>query len=231
MTRVVVAGEDNLAKKRLAKFLKQLRGKATQRQFAKQLGTSYTALQDWEKQIRLPNNESLKRIAQLKGWTHEELVRHVFCPDTPPEIANTDLLETIVAYVQHLSPTQMQTLSDYLKAQLGELPNVTKNIERCLSGKQKHNLHLLLRASLKVQDLTEAVERSGIEPGLFTDVFLRDDENRVVRYEELEQFSSLCCQIIQWTAQLPEVNPNQTYLGQTELLFNDLSEKNRAVVS
>lgn len=108
----------------------------------------------------------------------------------------------------------------------------TKKMEGCLNNKQKHNLHLLLRASLKEQDPVEAIKQSGIEPGLFTDIFLRDDENRTVWYEELEKFSGLCCQVIRWrAAQLPEIDPNQTYTDQTELLFNDLFGDDRTSIN
>ncbi len=222
---VLVIVDDKLARKHLAKLLKELRGNSTQRQFAKQLGTSYTALQDWEKQICLPNDKNLKRIAQLKGWTQEELVLYISRPDAQLGSVGDDSLEKIAAHVQNLSLAQIRKLSDYLKAQLGELPDAQEtSMERQLGNKQKHTLHLLLRASLKGQDPFEAMEQSGIEPGLFTDVFLRDNENRVVLFEDLEKFSRLCCRVIRWrAAQLPEIDRSQTYTGKTELLFNDLS--------
>jgi hypothetical protein len=94
-----------------------------------------------------------------------------------------------------------------------------------LNQYQKHNLHLLLRASLKKSNPIEAMERIGIDPALFTDIFLRADKNREVSYEELERFSHLCCWVIEWRAnQLPEVDCNRTYAGQTKLLLNDLSK-------
>jgi transcriptional regulator with XRE-family HTH domain len=225
MTILVTAGDDKLAKERLAKFLKGLRGHATQREFAKLLGTSYTAVQDWEKEIRLPKNENLKRIAQVKGWTYEQLMRHIFHPGAQSEAIGDDPLEIIIAQVRNLSPAQMQTLSDYLKVQLNELQNFQEKSMRCdLSNNQKHNLHLLLKASLKGQNLMEAMEQAKIEPEVFTDVFLRNDKNRVIGYEDLEKFSGLCCQVIQWRInQLPEIDCHQTYAGKTELLFNDLA--------
>jgi hypothetical protein len=95
------------------------------------------------------------------------------------------------------------------------------NLSQC----QKHNLHLLLRASLKNSNPIEAMERIGIDPALFSDIFLRVEQNREVSYKELERFSHLCCWVIQWEAnQLPEVDCNRTYAGQTDLLLNDLSK-------
>jgi hypothetical protein len=96
-------------------------------------------------------------------------------------------------------------------------------MDAALNNHQKHNLHLLLRASLKKSNPIEAMERIRIDPALFTDIFLRADKNREVSYEELERFSHLCCWVIRWRAsQLPEVDSNRTYAGQTELLLNDL---------
>jgi hypothetical protein len=93
-----------------------------------------------------------------------------------------------------------------------------------LNDRQKHNLHLLLRASLKKRNPFEAMERVGIDPALFADIFLRCEQSREVGYEELERFSHLCCWVIQWRAnQLPEVDCNRTYAGQTDSLLNDLS--------
>jgi hypothetical protein len=95
------------------------------------------------------------------------------------------------------------------------------NLSQC----QKHNLHLLLRASLKKSNPIEAMERIGIDPALFSDIFLRAEQNRELSYEELEKFSYLCCWVIRWEAnQLPEVDYNRTYAGQTNLLLNDLSK-------
>jgi transcriptional regulator with XRE-family HTH domain len=78
MTVFIFAAEDGFAKKNLAELLKILRNNDTQRQFAKRLGTSYTSVQNWEKQIRLPSEKNLQRIAQLQGWTYEKLVVYLF---------------------------------------------------------------------------------------------------------------------------------------------------------
>ena len=229
---LVTSGDDRVAKERLAQLIKDLRGQITQREFARRLGTSYTAVQDWEKQIRLPSDKNLKRIAELKGWSQAELVRYIFCPDTPLEMENIDPVEGIIAQVQELSQEQMQRLMDYLNAHLSATwKGGEETMRRCLSDQQKHNLHLLLRASLKNQSPTEAMVQIQIDPPLFTDIFLRNDKNRVVTYEDLEKLSSLCCQVIQWTgSQLPKIDRTKTYAGKTDVLFDDLAKGNRAEI-
>ncbi|NJN87418.1 MAG: helix-turn-helix transcriptional regulator [Leptolyngbyaceae cyanobacterium SL_7_1] len=225
MVVLVSQGNEDLAKERLAQLIKELRGQKTQREFAKLLGTSYTAVQDWEKQIRLPKERNLKLIAQLKGWTHEELLCHLFLPNPRPETTLTNSLKILIAQIQGLSPLEMQELRDYLNTQLDQVKNAKESsMNAYLNDKQKHNLHLLLRASLKYQSPTEAMVRTGIDPELFTDIFLRNDQSRVVDYKSLEQLSSLCCRVVAWRAdQLPEVDCNQTYVGEPELLFKTLA--------
>jgi transcriptional regulator with XRE-family HTH domain len=223
MAIFIIATEETLAKRHLAELLRELRGSETQRQFAKRLGTSYTSIQDWEKQIRLPSEKNLQRIAQLKGWTYEELILFLFGNDAQSAIATTEPLKIIMACVPKLSPAQRQELSDYFTSKIDNILDLKAKIAYNLSNHQKHNLHLLLRASLKQQDPLEAIEQAGIEPELFADIFLRDDRNRKVGYKELEQFSHLCRQVIQWRGeQLPEVDPHQTYSGKIDALFDAL---------
>jgi transcriptional regulator with XRE-family HTH domain len=228
----MISGDDKLARARLSELLRELRGSSSQREFAKLLGTSYTAVQDWEKQIRFPKEHNLKRIAKLKGWTQEKLVRHLFLPDEQHETSAVDPLEAILAQIPNLSSVQMQVLHSHLNAQLVAIQSLKEvPMRRTLSDKQKHNLHLLLRASLKDQSPTEAVSKLQLDPGLFTDIFLRDDKNRVVDYEALERLSELCCRVVEWRGNsLPKVDSCQTYLGQTELLFIDLANGDKAII-
>lgn len=94
-----------------------------------------------------------------------------------------------------------------------------------LDNHQKHKLHLLLRASLKNSNVVEAIEKIALDPALFADIFLRNDKNREVSYEELEKLSYLCCLVIDWRdRQLPQVDCNRTYLGQVDLLLDELSK-------
>jgi transcriptional regulator with XRE-family HTH domain len=224
MAIFIVATEDTLAKQNLAELLRELRGSETQRQFAKRLGTSYTSIQDWEKQIRLPSEKNLQRIAQSKGWTYEELILFLFGNDARSAIATTEPLKIIMACLPKLSSTQRQQLSDYLTSKTDNILDTKAKIAYDLNNHQKHNLHLLLRASLKQQDPLEAMEQAGIEAELFADIFLRDEQNREVGEKELEKFSHLCHRVIQWRDdQLPEVDPHQTYSGKIDALFEDLT--------
>jgi len=226
MVVFVSQGNDELAKERLAQLIKELRGQKTQREFAKLLGTSYTAVQDWEKQIRLPKDKNLERIAQLKGWTYDELVYYLFPSNRRSETTSSKPLEILIAHIQSLSLVEMRKLSDYLNTQISRVENARgKSMSPYLSDQQKHNLHLLLRASLKQQSPTEAMARAEVDPELFTDIFLRNDKNRVIDYESMKKLSSLCCRVIQWRAdQFPEVDLSQTYLDEPELLFLALAE-------
>jgi transcriptional regulator with XRE-family HTH domain len=225
MAIFVTSGNDHLAKERLAQLLKELRGQSTQREFAKLLGTSYTALQDWEKEIRLPRENNLRRIAQLKGWTQDELLDHLFSALPQPNDALTDPLEAIYTQVHTLTAQQKQRLRDCLNVQLGYIQTAGEaDMGRFLDDKQKHNLHLLLRASLKHQNPTEAMAQSGIEPDLFTDIYLRNDKNRSVDYAALEKFSALCCRVVEWRGnQPPAIERDLTYSGNVALLCHDLS--------
>lgn len=231
MAIFVTSGDDELAKERLALLLKELRGERTQREFAKHLGTSYTSLQDWEKKIRLPREKNLILIAKLKGWSQDELLRFLF----PAKPGNSELLidpvEQLFQQVQALSVSQKQRLRDYLNLYLSSIHcDQAGDMSFSLSDKQKHNLHLLLRASLKGQNPTDTMAKAGINPELFTDVYLRNDQNRLVDYAALEKFSGLCCRVIEWRGDHPpEIDQSQTYLGNTALLCHDLAENGRVI--
>lgn len=224
--------EDALAKERLAQLIKQLRGNKTQREFAKQLGTSYTAIQDWEKAIRLPGEKNLKRIAELLGWSQGKLVRYLFRTSNQAEISLNETLDDILAQSQDLSYAEIEILISHLRERLNALQKVNgETMQTTLDNKQKHNLHLLLRASLKNRSLTEIMDTSGIAPELFTDVVLRNDQNWQIEYSDLEKFSRFCCRVIQWLPeQLPRVDCNETYLGKTDVLLKVLSGTDQVVM-
>lgn len=58
---------------RLAKLVLEWRADLSQRQFAKKLGVSFSAVQSWEAQMSWPGTENLRKLAKLKGWGFEEL--------------------------------------------------------------------------------------------------------------------------------------------------------------
>lgn len=233
MTGLTITKENAVAKRRLADLIKDLRGNETQRRFARSIGVSYTSIQDWEKQIRLPGKKNLQRIAQLQGWTYDQLVLFLFASDAQNTSVTSDPFELIMTSVQKLTLLQKQQLRDYLTTQISEQSQIRK-IKRDdnLNVTQKHNLHLLLRASLKWQDPLKAMEKAGLEPDLFADVFVRNDPNRQISYQELEKFSHICCRVIQWQdLQLPKIDPEQTYTDCVDELWDRLSGSNSSVLT
>jgi transcriptional regulator with XRE-family HTH domain len=127
----VTLEENKSAKKRLAQLIKELRGDTTQREFARLLGTSYTTIQDWEKQIRLPSPKNLKRLAQFKGWTQAELLHYIFPSGVYAEqCGEVDPVERIITHLQHLSPAQMQTVSDYLASSINQQNSIQNSMQQ-----------------------------------------------------------------------------------------------------
>lgn len=60
-------------KQRLTYLVKELRGEKSLRHFGKQLGVSYQTVALWEQERTWPDDEHLRRLAELKGWTPEQL--------------------------------------------------------------------------------------------------------------------------------------------------------------
>lgn len=58
---------------RLAALVVELRGDLSQRQFAKKLGVSFSAVQSWEARMSWPGTQNLRKLAKLKCWSFEEL--------------------------------------------------------------------------------------------------------------------------------------------------------------
>jgi len=68
---------DRLQQDRLSGLLKELRGEVSQRQYAKRLGVSYSALRSWEDLESVPGLQKLEVIASFKGWTLEQLLDYL----------------------------------------------------------------------------------------------------------------------------------------------------------
>jgi len=75
-------------KQKLIDIIKQARGDMSQRAFCKFLGVSATAVQMWEKGVKVPDTENLSRIASHAGYTMEELLS---CLEGKPIQAASDL--------------------------------------------------------------------------------------------------------------------------------------------
>jgi transcriptional regulator with XRE-family HTH domain len=79
---------------RLKELLQNLRGERSIREFASANGFSNSAWRVWEAMGSIPNSESLKKIARLKGWTLEQLVAYLRTGDeTSLPYSIEDLLE------------------------------------------------------------------------------------------------------------------------------------------
>ncbi|CAN1211897.1 Helix-turn-helix transcriptional regulator [Tumidithrix helvetica PCC 7403] len=68
---------DSNAKARLALLIKQLRGNATQKEFAKMIGVTYGAIQSWEDAEVTPGASNLTKIAKIAGFSLEELMSYL----------------------------------------------------------------------------------------------------------------------------------------------------------
>lgn len=62
------------AKEKLANLVKELRGRQSQRSFAKRLNVSNQSIGLWEQARNWPDDENLKKLAAQKGWSFEQLL-------------------------------------------------------------------------------------------------------------------------------------------------------------
>ncbi|MFP5271184.1 helix-turn-helix domain-containing protein [Coleofasciculus sp.] len=81
--------------KRLAALVLELRGGLSQRQFAKKLGVSFSAVQSWEVGTSWPGTQNLTRIAQLKGWSFDELQHYLEGETLSPRLSVNQLLAEV----------------------------------------------------------------------------------------------------------------------------------------
>lgn len=65
------------ARERLAKIIKEARGKRSQRIFAKSLGVSQAAVQSWERLDSFPGTDSMKAIAASVCMSLDELLLYI----------------------------------------------------------------------------------------------------------------------------------------------------------
>ncbi|MBD2532240.1 helix-turn-helix transcriptional regulator [Nostoc flagelliforme FACHB-838] len=104
------------SKQKLIEIIKLARGSMSQRAFGKLLGVSATAVQMWEKGVKVPDTENLARIASKAGYTMEELIS---CIDGKP-IPETSDLSLILRQIKHMPLAQVaqivQAAADRLAA-------------------------------------------------------------------------------------------------------------------
>jgi transcriptional regulator with XRE-family HTH domain len=58
---------------RLGLLLQELRGDLSQRQFAKEMGVTHSTVQSWEAKLSWPGTQNLKKLADLRGWSLDQL--------------------------------------------------------------------------------------------------------------------------------------------------------------
>lgn len=91
-------------KEKLASLVRELRGSKSQRSFAKLLGVSYYAVQTWEKQAVWPDDDNLEKLANLKGWTKDQLQLYLHISQAAP---STSLNNSSIGHSQarNIKPT------------------------------------------------------------------------------------------------------------------------------
>jgi transcriptional regulator with XRE-family HTH domain len=65
---------DVKSKERLSKLIKELRKDMSQKEFARALGVTYSAIQSWENAEVTPSSENLVKISKAAGYSLEELI-------------------------------------------------------------------------------------------------------------------------------------------------------------
>lgn len=76
-------------RERLKNLILHVRGTKSQRWYAELLGVSPTAVQDWESGRAFPNENSLRLIAQSRGWSFTEM-REYLSTGKIPEVSEFD---------------------------------------------------------------------------------------------------------------------------------------------
>jgi transcriptional regulator with XRE-family HTH domain len=103
------------SKQRLAELVKRLRGRATQKEFAKRLGVTSGAIQAWENGEVTPGASNLVRIAKEAGYTLEELMTYL---DVETHSLEADSLEP--SEIDHLI-NKIATMPAKQLAQVGRV--------------------------------------------------------------------------------------------------------------
>jgi len=85
----------NSKAERLTALVLDLRGNLSQRQFAKKLGVSFSAVQSWESGMSWPGTQNLRSLARLKGWSFEELQFYLEGEQPPRSLTVQQLLAEV----------------------------------------------------------------------------------------------------------------------------------------
>jgi transcriptional regulator with XRE-family HTH domain len=91
------------SRKKLVEIIKQARGSMSQRAFGKLLGVSATAVNMWEKGVKVPDTGNLAQIAAHAGYSIQELLS---CLEGKP-IQQTSDLNLILRQINHMPLSQV----------------------------------------------------------------------------------------------------------------------------
>lgn len=103
---------------------KEIRGKKSQRSFAKLLGVSDYAVQSWEKQAVWPDDDNLQKLADLKRWTLWQLQVYLQVPPKSDKMVNKHSFDS--GFVENLelghSTRKLRSSVNELLAEVRALP-------------------------------------------------------------------------------------------------------------
>ncbi len=95
------------SRQKLVEIIKFARGSMSQRAFGKLLGVSATAVQMWEKGVKVPDTENLAQIAAKAGYTLEEVVS---CLEGKP-VPETSDVSQILRQIKHMPLSHVAMIS------------------------------------------------------------------------------------------------------------------------
>ena len=102
------------SRQKLIEIIKLARGTMSQRAFGKDLGVSTTAVQMWEKGLKVPYTENLGRIATRADYSLEELL---CCLEGKP-VAEVSDLNLILRQIHHMPFSQVAQIVQAVAARL-----------------------------------------------------------------------------------------------------------------
>lgn len=107
-------------KEKLALFIKKTRGNISQRQFAKKVGVSFYAVNQWEAGASSPSSENMQKLAQACGLTVDEIYKEVGeeIPEKMPE--EYKQAEDVFFLARQLSLVEQAKLIELLSASVTE---------------------------------------------------------------------------------------------------------------
>ena len=107
------------SKEKLSKLVLDLRGTKSRRSLAKVIGVTATAVIAWENAVSLPDTEHLSKIANLAGYSFEELLDYLEIGDNKKSKKKS--LPRLIADTASLSPSELIELYEVISGKLIEL--------------------------------------------------------------------------------------------------------------